>query len=136
MKITKTFLLEHHACSDQMKIFLNAFPEGAEITRSNIVLANKLHLDLDWLAIEIFTAPPLAEYEKVRAPALAEYEKVMAPALTEYEKVIPSSWAEYLKVRAPALAEYEKVIPSAWDEYLKVRTSAFVSGCIAMGWLQ
>ena len=126
MKITKTFLLEHHACSDQMKIFLEAFPKGAEITRSNIVLANKLNLDLNWLAIEIFTAPALAEYEKVMASALDEYLKVTtAFAWDEYEKVRDSAWAEYKNVTAPALAEYEKV-----------RDSAFVSGCIAMGWLK
>jgi len=43
------------------------------------------------------------------APALAEYERVTAPALAEYERVRDRAWAEYDRVTAPALAEYQRV---------------------------
>ena len=55
------------------------------------------------------TAPAWAEYERVKDPALAEYQRVTAPALAEYERVRDRAWAEYERVTAPALAEYQRV---------------------------
>jgi len=67
---------------------------------------------LEWLLKACgyqWTAPALAEYDRVKAPALAEYERVTDPALDEYERVRDRAWAEYERVTAPALAEYQRV---------------------------
>ena len=67
---------------------------------------------LEWLLDACgyqWTAPALAEYERVTAPALAEYERVKAPAWAEYARVKAPALAEYERVKAPALAEYERV---------------------------
>ena len=63
---------------------------------------------LEWLLHTCgyqWTAPALAEYNRVKAEAWAEYERVTAPAWDEYQRVR----AEYERVRAPALAEYNRV---------------------------
>ena len=50
-----------------------------------------------------------AEFQRVKATAWAEYERVEAPALAEYERVEATALAEFQRVKAPALAEYERV---------------------------
>jgi hypothetical protein len=74
---------------------------------------------LEWLLLNCnyrWTAPALAEYERVKAPAWAEYRRVTAPA-----------WAEYERVTAPALAEYRRVTATAWAEYERVKADTIRS---------
>ena len=82
---------------------------------------------LEWLLKACgyqWTAPALAEYQRVTAPALAEFQRVGAPALAEYERVRDRAWAEYERVTAPALAEYERVGAPALAEYERVTAPA------------
>ena len=59
--ITLAWLREHHACADQVAIFEQEWGKQAELTRSNLERAIELHLDLEWLAPRILTAPALAD---------------------------------------------------------------------------
>ena len=82
---------------------------------------------LEWLLNACnynWTAPALAEYERVTATAMAEYERVKAPAWAEYERVTATAWAEYERVKAPAWAEYKRVKATAWAEYERVKATA------------
>jgi hypothetical protein len=115
MTITLAQLKKLGACHDQVRLFKELFGKSVEVTES-VLLEHVSKFDLDWIAGKIFSAPALAEYQKVRDAALAEYEKVCDPA-----------FAEYQKVRAPALAEYEKVCAPAWAEYQKVLDLAFLA---------
>jgi cell division septum initiation protein DivIVA len=61
---------------------------------------------LEWLLNTCgyqWTAPALAEYERVKAPASAEYQRVTAPASAEYERVTARAWAEYERVTADTI---------------------------------
>ena len=74
---------------------------------------------LEWLLSACnyqWTAPALAEYQRVTAPAWAEYERVKATALAEYQRVKATAWAEYQRVTAPEIRRivgnpFEKVQP-------------------------
>ncbi len=148
-RITTAWLREQKACAHQLAIFKAEWPEGAEVTRTNLERAVALRLDLWWLADRYLTAAALAEYERVtaaaraeyergtaaalaeykrvRAAALAEYERVTAAARAEYERVTAPALAEYERVRAPALAEYERVTAPALAEYERVRAAALIA---------
>jgi len=84
-------LYDHEACDDQVLAFQRVFGDAAEVTASNLRLAQRAGLDVTWCA-KLLRAQALAEYERVRAQAWAEYERVRAQA-----------WAEYERVTAPAL---------------------------------
>ena len=120
MKITVEMLEEKRACSDQVKIFKELFPDGAIVNINNVGLAIENYLDINWAAYALFTVPALEEYEKVTVPAREEYKKVTTPALEEYIKVTTPAWEGYEKVTVPAREEYEKVRVPAWEEYKKV----------------
>jgi hypothetical protein len=77
---------------------------------------------LEWLLNACgyqWTAPALAEYQRVEAPAWAEYQRVKAPAWAEYERVTAQALAEYQRVEAPALAEYERVTAPALADTIR-----------------
>jgi hypothetical protein len=61
---------------------------------------------LEWLLLNCnyrWTAPALAEYERVKAPALAEYRRVTATALAEYKRATDTALAEYRRVKADTI---------------------------------
>ena len=93
---------------------------------------------IDDALVELFTAPAIAEYNKVKAQAWAEYNKVEAQAIAEYNKVTAPAWAEYNKVEAPAIAEYNKVKAPAWAEYNKVKAQAWAeyNKVTAQAWIK
>jgi len=83
---------------------------------------------LEWLLSRCnyqWTAPALAEYQRVTAPAWAEYQRVKDAALAEYQRVKAPAWAEYERVTDAALAEYERVTDAALAEYERVKDPAW-----------
>ena len=93
--ITTSMLLTHHACLDQVDLFVATFGESMAITKTNWTKAQKVGLNVLWASC-LLPASAWAEYDKVRA-------KVRASASAEYYKVCASALAEYDKVRVPAL---------------------------------
>jgi phage tail protein X len=100
--ITLEFLEKAKACTDQVEIFKKTFPEGAEITLENLMVAAEHHLDLNWLANKILDAPAWKVYEKTRAPAWKVYEETRAPAWKVYEETLATAWKVYEKTLATA----------------------------------
>ena len=80
MKITKQWLIMAHACHNQVEIFDEAWPDGAEITLKNYLRAAELGLDLDWLANNIFSVPALEAYRKAMAQAWKAHDKIPGTA--------------------------------------------------------
>ena len=124
MIITAAWLTEREACRDQVETFEAEWPDGAELSETNIRRALGLGLDLHWLAHMVLKGPArreykrttalaLAEYERATAPALAEYARARDPAQAEYERAIDLAWAEYERATAPAQAEYERAVAQA-----------------------
>jgi len=91
MKITKQWLIMAHACHNQVEIFDEAWPDGAEITLKNYLRAAELGLDLDWLANNIFSVPALEAYRKAMAQAQKAYDKAIVPAAWKAHDKIPGT---------------------------------------------
>ena len=95
--ITAKWLQKHKACEDQVLIFSKEWPDGAVITRENILRACELSIDIYWFAVVVLTAVSFFEYEKVMAPARFEYEKAVASARAEYEEAVASALVDAIR---------------------------------------
>src|SRR3990167_10654749 len=104
MKITAKFLREKNACPEQVEKSQAVFPNGAAVTRKNLIQAAKATLRLNWLAKEILTASALNAYKAATAPAEAKYNAATASAWAKYNAAKASAWAKYNAAIAPAEA--------------------------------
>jgi hypothetical protein len=137
MLITAKWLVERDACVEQVRKFRRKYPNGAKLTRKNLLAARAAGLDVFWLTgfidpsawAEYVKARDAAwaEYDKASAPAWAEYDKARAPARAEYDKARDPEWAEYDKARDAAWAEYDKARAPAWAEYDKACAAALIA---------
>jgi hypothetical protein len=124
MKITAALLKRKQACSSQVALFKELFPNGAEVTEAICAgVADKF--DWKWAAQNLLSASASAEYERVCASASAEYERVCASAYAEYKRVCAPAYAEYKRVCASASAEYKRVCAPAYAEYKRVTAQTF-----------
>ena len=106
MKITKQWLVAAYACPSQVEIFDEEWPDGAEITLENYLLAVKLDLNVNWLLKRIFSAPAQEAYIKAIAQALEAYDKVVPAASKGYNRAMAASREAYHRVMAEALEAY------------------------------
>lgn len=69
------------ACSEQLAVFREHWPNGIEVTEENAFLLQKqmraagLMLDMFWLATCLLKAPALSEFQRVTVSACAEYRR-------------------------------------------------------------
>jgi hypothetical protein len=103
MRITAEMLREKGARCDQVGIFEEEWPDGAEVTLEHCLRAAELSLDFGWAARQLL--PPSAR---------AEYEKASAPAWDECRKASASAWEVYRKAEIAALDEYRKATAHAF----------------------
>ncbi len=80
MKITFELLEQNGACADQRRLFAATFPKGANVNTRNLSKAQKVGLDVLWLA-RLLPEGRKAEYNNVCGAAWAEYNKVRDAAL-------------------------------------------------------
>ena len=102
MKITKELLNSLQACEKQVCIFEKEWPNGCEVTRTNIDRAIELRLDLYWLASYLFP-------------------KAIDSAWKAYSEAVDSAWKTYNEATAPA---YDETISSAKKAYHEAVASA------------
>ena len=91
MKITIRML--RGACEEQVYLFRDTFPCGAEVTLENCLKAAAAGLDISWAAERFLTAPAWAEYKNAAAAA-AEYKNAAAAAWAEYKKAAAAAFYE------------------------------------------
>ena len=83
MRITEAWLTKHGACAYRVAKFTAIWPDGAEMTEANLLLAADADLPLDWLARRL---PIWEEYERQEAPIRAKYERQEALTWEEFER--------------------------------------------------
>jgi len=109
-RITVAWLRRRKACENQVSIFGVEWPQGASLSRENLLRAAELKLDLDWLAEEILTPPLRDAYQKAKAPLREAYQKATAPLREAYQKA-----------KAPLRKAYQKATAALWDAYQKAK---------------
>lgn len=80
-KITAQMLRDKDACSEQVAIFEQQWPNGVKVGIHAVRKAGKLGLDVYWFAANFLTDAAWAGYEEVRDAALAECRKARDAAL-------------------------------------------------------
>lgn len=68
-KITRRWAQRHGACPDELAVFLEHWPEGAELTRENLLEAAELNLgstSIHWLALDLICQIGDDEYDAYR----------------------------------------------------------------------
>jgi len=84
MRVTVAKLKRLNACSEQVRLFAELFPDGVDVTEA-LCVAHADKFDWDWAARHLLPAPLLVDYKAKRAPLWADY-------LAEDEAL----WADYV----------------------------------------
>ena len=92
-EITVDLLRKVEACTQQIQLFEQLFPEGVTPTVA-LCVEHASKFDWDFAARKFLSAPAWAQYEAAKAPAWAQYEAAKAPALAQYEAATAQAWAE------------------------------------------
>ena len=80
MKITADYLLDLHACADQVALFAALWPDGVEVTRATLRQATAAGLDLDWwMHHDPQCAFLIRQYREASAPLWRQYREASAP---------------------------------------------------------
>ena len=104
MKITVDMLRKVAACTSQIQLFEQLFPEGVTPTVA-VCVEHASKFDWDFASRKFLLAPALAQYKAATAPAWAQYEAATAPAWAQYEAAKAQAWAQYKAAKAQAWAE-------------------------------
>jgi len=99
--ITKEWLYSHDACTDQVDIFAEHWPDGVIVTPESLREASKL--DLGWLAYKLLPHPLFLEHERQKELILAEYVRDRRLILAEYKRQEALLWAEHKRQKAEVL---------------------------------
>lgn len=85
-RITLRMLHLAYACSEQQKLFREAFPTGMEVTRANLIAAAAAGLDIDWGAEEFLTVSAYQKYQAADDEVDRVYHVAYSEASEAYEK--------------------------------------------------
>ena len=72
MRVTVEKLKALDACVQQVHLFAELFPNGADVTEA-LCVAHADKFDWDWAAHHLLPAPLLVDYAAKRAPLWADY---------------------------------------------------------------
>ena len=94
MKITVEMLQKKNACHDQVELFSELFPDGADVNHENAGIAHRAWLDIDWAAKHFLLPDALAEWRRIKDTALAEYGRIRDTAWTEYQRICAHAFVD------------------------------------------
>ena len=90
--ITAAWLRERKACRRQVADFEREWPEGAELTKENLLRAAALSLDLDWFAEEILPEPAQSAFGEATAGAWQANTNGFSRELRAYNEALDAAW--------------------------------------------
>ena len=98
MKITTEMLQAKQGCVDQVSLFEEMFPDGAETTLENILWSSNAWLDLDWFAKHFLTSQAQHAYAQAESPAWHAYKQAEAQARHAYKQAAGRALYEAIKL--------------------------------------
>jgi len=107
MKLTVETLVKAKACTSQVKLFMEIFPEGAEVSEDIAVsVADKF--DWKWAADNLLSSEGCEAYEEAEAFLWKDYEEYVELLWKAYMEAEAPFWEAYEEARAPLLKAYEE----------------------------
>ena len=131
MRITLEWLKEQGACTASTTRFAREYPDGVDLTPSNIRNAAPRY-DLYWLALRILAPHKFDWFVEMTSDALREYGDALRGARRARENAIDSNreprtlgiaWAAYEQTRQAATEEYRRALADALITTLGLCTS-------------
>jgi hypothetical protein len=130
--ITADMLREKQACADQLRVFEERFPNGAEVSEA---LARELALvfDWEWAAKALLSPSASKAYNEATALAWEAYNEATAPASKAYNEATALAWEAYneAKATAPASKAYNEALALASKSYNEDEATAPASKAYA-----
>ena len=103
------------ACKEQREVFVQEWPDGAEVTIENVLRAVELGLHLSWGTKKWFTPEAKAKYWRGRTPIREAYLRQIAPIREANERQLAAIWLDYQ--RQHAALWLEAFMASALNSY-------------------
>ena len=118
MKYTAAILESLGAC--YTTAFAALFPDGAELTRDNLLKAAEGGLDIGWFAERVLSGNRRDEFIKLTNLALAEYDRSFAGAWHRYQGSTAAVGIVHSNLFTPLTAyEYKKLVVALRHKYNK-----------------
>ena len=117
-RISPKWLEDKGACGDQVKLFAGEWPDGCDVTETNLRRAGEIGMLLEWLADRALPRSLYADYQAKRALLDADYQAKRALLIANYQAkralLIADDqakrdalYADYQAKRAPLDADYQ-----------------------------
>lgn len=113
MKFTVDKLIQARACQEQVDLFRETFPDGAEVSVDTAVSVAEI-FDWDFAAMHFLSIEGTKVYNKAEAPFWETYYKTVAPL-----------WETCLDVDAPCLESYNEARDLLWRTYKRACARVF-----------
>jgi len=124
MKLTVETLIKVKACNSQVKLFMEIFPEGAEVSEDIAVsVADKF--DWNWAASNLLSPEGWNTYEEAEASLYKAYKEAVAPLLNAYNEAVAPLLNAYNEAVAPIWKAYKEAVAPLWKAYEEAKAKTF-----------
>ena len=124
MDITLELLVKKNACSDQVELFNEMFPEGVNVTQE-LCLIHVMRFNWDWAAEHLLNEGKYEYYLGVRASSYRIFEARSENAYAEYQQIQNDARAKYEKGEIPTYEDFQKIQKASYDAYEMTMQTAY-----------
>ena len=93
--ITAEWLTVHDACKEQQALFEKTWPDGAHVTKTSLVQAAKVGLNLQWFAERVLPRSLYADYRAKHDAMNADYRAKCDALYADYQAKRDALDADY-----------------------------------------
>jgi hypothetical protein len=79
------------ACKEQVELFRQTFPDGADYTEANVLRAVAAGLNVDWFGKRVVAAESWRAYEDATTEAWNAHEREKRPTRAVYDKEVTAA---------------------------------------------
>ena len=123
--ITAEWLTVHDACEEQQALFEKTWPDGAHVTKTSLVQAAKVGLNLQWFAERVLPRSLYADYRAKRAPLDADYQAKRDALYADYRAKCAPLDADYQAKRDALNADYQAKYAPLYADYQAKRAPLY-----------
>lgn len=116
--ITRALLIQHDACTSQLRLFHKKYPQGIVPTEEECEKVAEL-LAFSWAAEHLLSDVGLEQFERLERVAKADWNDVVRPAEAAFERARAPAWDLYA-AEGPVIGW-----PDAWTRYSQAVDPAY-----------
>ena len=124
--ITKEMLVEVEACTEQVKLFTEIFPNGAKVNKPNALKAIKAELSIGWAIVNLLSKSKYDDYKAKLKPLVDDYLAKLKPLGEGYYAKRKPLWEDYCAKIKPIEDDYYVKIKLIWGDFRAKKALLFV----------